>query len=78
VRDNGIGLDTAFADKCFNLFDTAHPTAHEQIGMGIGLATGRIIVERHRGSNPVRVCAWTGCDVLRGSTSSGRREPERQ
>ena len=50
VRDNGIGLATAFADKCFNLFDTAHPTAHEQVGMGIGLATARIIVERHRGS----------------------------
>ena len=50
VRDNGIGLDTAFADKCFDLFDTAHPTAHEQVGMGIGLATARIIVERHRGS----------------------------
>ena len=50
VRDNGIGLDIAFADKCFNLFDTAHPTAHEQVGMGIGLATARVIVERHRGS----------------------------
>ncbi len=49
VRDNGVGFDTAHAERIFEPFQRL-PGAAEFTGSGVGLATVRRIVERHGGS----------------------------
>ncbi len=46
VADNGIGVDPAFHDKVFGMFDKLDPSAR---GTGIGLALVKRIVEVHGG-----------------------------
>jgi signal transduction histidine kinase/streptogramin lyase len=46
VRDNGVGIDPAYHDKVFGLFDQLSPG---QEGTGIGLALVKRIVEVHGG-----------------------------
>jgi PAS domain S-box-containing protein len=46
VKDNGVGIDMRHADKLFNLFERQNSDAE---GHGIGLASVRLIIEKHGG-----------------------------
>jgi PAS domain S-box-containing protein len=61
VRDNGIGLDMAYADKLFRAFERLHAEASFP-GHGIGLAISKRAVERHGGR------IWAAGAVRAGAT----------
>ncbi|MDQ2707869.1 MAG: CHASE3 domain-containing protein [Actinomycetota bacterium] len=79
ISDNGIGIDPAFAEKVFVIFQRLHPK-DAYPGTGIGLALCRRIVEYHGGSiwlDPEQASGAAICFTL-PTIDSATRDADRQ
>ena len=61
VEDNGVGIDTQYAEVVFQMFQRLHERGRYD-GSGIGLAIAKKIVERHGGR------IWFESELGKGST----------
>jgi len=62
VKDNGIGIETEYHQKIFEVFKRLHSQSSEYQGTGIGLANCKRIVDNHQGK------IWVKSSLNRGST----------
>ena len=61
IKDNGIGIESKFFDKLFNIFYRLH-TKEEYPGTGIGLPICKKIIQRYGGQ------IWVKSEIGKGST----------
>ena len=72
VKDNGLGIPEKFHDTVFEVFRRLHPQAAFE-GSGIGLATCRRIVARHKGK--IWVTSLEGTEAPFGFTFLSIKTP---
>lgn len=61
IEDNGIGIDKAYYDKIFNIFQRLHNKS-EYSGTGMGLAIVKKIIEKLNGK------IWLESELGKGTT----------
>jgi len=61
VRDNGMGIESQYAEKVFGIFKCLQPR-DKNSGSGMGLAICRKIVSRHEGR------MWVESELGKGAT----------